>query len=145
MSALELIITHGVSVLAGGGLTAVVVALINARNARHQTDRTMEAQLEEHRDGLALDLLRTAREERAAMRIEIDRLRALASHLDDFDLALAHIEALLSADQVGNRRAVERSARKFLSRIQEQREVAAGFRAEAQSAVSGVRVDGGQK
>lgn len=136
------LISHIATALLGGGIATVVVAIINARNARHQTDRTLDAQLEEHRDGLVLDLLSTAREERTAMRVEIDRLRAIASHLDDFDLAIAHVEALLNADAVGNRRAVERAARQFLNRINQQRQTASGFRAEAQSAVSGVRVEG---
>lgn len=76
------------------------------------------------------------------MRVEIERLRAIASHLDDFDIAMGHIEALLNADDVGNRRAVERAARQFLNRIRHQRETASSFRAEAQTSVSGIRVEG---
>lgn len=61
MNLIEQIATHGISLIAGGGLVGLVSATLNARSARHQTDRTVDAQLEEHRDGLVLDLLSTAR------------------------------------------------------------------------------------
>jgi len=135
------VLSHLGTALVGGGIATIVVGALNARNARHQTDRSVDAQLEEHRDGLALDLLKAAREERAAMQVELDRWKSLAAHLDDFDLALAHIEALLSAESGRQRAAIVRSAQIFLDRINHQRAVVGNFRQEAQVSLSGARTD----
>ncbi|GAA0749499.1 hypothetical protein [Sphingomonas trueperi] len=123
--------TAAISATAG-----VVGTLIIRRGQGRDTDRTVDAQLEEHRDGMMLDLLRAAREERAAMQADLERWRAIAAHLDDFDLALSHIEALLAAETENERASVARSAHAFLGRIEVKRRAQQQVRAEAQLGVS---------
>lgn len=62
--------------------------------------------------------------------------KTIAAHLEDFDLALSYIEALLAADSDQARALVARSARAFLDRIEVKRRAQQQVRAEAQLGVS---------
>lgn len=59
--------SHAITALISGG-AGLVAAWIARLGQRRDTDRTVDAKLEEHRDQLTFDLLRAAREERAAPR-----------------------------------------------------------------------------
>lgn len=112
---------------------------------RHTADRSADAELEDTRGRLALELLQAARVERADMQAEIDRWKSLAAHLDDFEMALAHIEALLLAEGEKQRQAVERAARLFLERIQQKRRATSLIRSEAQLAASAANLAGDER
>ena len=123
----------------------VVGTLIMRRGQGRDTDRTVDAKLEEHRDKLMFDLLAAARAERAAMQADLERWKAIAAHLEDFDLALSYIEALLAADCEQDRDLVARSARAFLARIEVKRRAQQQVRAEAQLGASVANLNRNQK
>lgn len=142
MDGLREIATAVISALAG-----IVGTLIVRRGQHRDTDRTVDAKLEEHRDKLTFDLLNAARQERAAMQADLERWKTIAAHLEDFDLALSYIEALLAADSDQARNLVARSARVFLDRIEVKRRAQQQVRAEAQLGVSvaGLNLRAGDK
>lgn len=119
----------------------VSTAWIARLGQRRDTDRTVDAKLEEHRDKLTFDLLNAARQERAAMAADLERWKTIAAHLEDFDMALSYIEALLAADSDQARDLVARSARAFLDRIEVKRRTQQQVRAEAQLGVSAAAVN----
>lgn len=139
MSALNEIATAMISACAG-----IVGTLIVRRGQNHDANRTVDAKLEEQRDKLTFDLLRAAREGRTAMRADLERWRAIAAHLDDFDLALSHIEALLAAESEAERANVARSAKAFLGRIEMKRRAQQQVRAEAQLGTSAANLNRNQ-
>jgi hypothetical protein len=102
--------------------------------------QSADLKIEEHRDGLTFDLLSAARTEVAALRQEVERLRPLDKHLQDFETALEHIEALMSPMNSADRRAAERSARAFLNRIRRLQEARGAITNEAQRLDSGIHV-----
>jgi hypothetical protein len=104
----------------GGGLTLLAqsgTAWLKARGERHRTNRDADVKLEEHRDKLTFDLLDAARVEVAAARDEAASLRPMVARLAHFEEALDHIHALLHAQMGEERKAAERRARAFLSRM----------------------------
>jgi hypothetical protein len=109
-----------VAASSGGGLTLLAQGAstwLKARGERHSADRTVDAQLEEHRDRLTFELLDAARTEVAAARHEAASLRPMVARLAHFEEALDHIHALLHADTVEEKNAAERRARAFLHRM----------------------------
>lgn len=120
MNLIEQVATHGISLIAGGGLVGLATSVLNARNARHQTDRSVDAQVEEHRDSLTFDLLRAAREEMSSLRAEATSLRPLMVHAAHLEEALDHLHALLHSDSDLERAAAEKRAKAFLRRMRPQ-------------------------
>ncbi len=104
----------------GGGAALVAQHLFGWLKARGRTN----ADVDKHRDGLTIEMLKVAREEMAAVRVELaatkaeaDGLRALQAHLAHFEEALDHIHALLNAEGPEETRAATRRARAFLNRM----------------------------
>ena len=85
-------------------------------------DRKADLDLEIHRDGLTFELLEAARHEIASLRIDLERSRINEDHIHHFDDALRHIEELLLAENAGERKSAERSARAFLNRMRRMQE-----------------------
>jgi hypothetical protein len=80
--------------------------------------------LEVHRDELTFELIKSARQEMSAARVEVDdlreevkKLRAMENHFYHFQQSLEHLEALLMADTPETRTLAERNARAFLNRM----------------------------
>lgn len=84
----------------------------------HTEERRVDLEIEKQRDGLTFSLLDAARSELAALREQVEKLRPATTHLQHFEAALEHINALLSAKDPAERAAAERSARAFLKRMQ---------------------------
>lgn len=96
---------------------------------KHYKTRSREAiarseRLEIHKDGLAFELVRGARQELIATRVEMDelhlevrKLRKMEKHFFHFQQALDHLDALLSAESADARALAERNARAFLNRM----------------------------
>lgn len=106
--------------VSGGGITLLgqwATAWWTGRGERDRTDKTLDAQLEEHRDNLTFDLLKAAREEMAQLRTEATSLRPLMAHAAHLEEALDHLHALLHAEGDAERRAAVRRAKAFLRRM----------------------------
>lgn len=106
--------------LGGGGGVLIAQHAFGWLKARGRTN----ADVDMHRDGLTIDMLQLAREEMAAMRLELaatkteaNDLRGLQAHLAHFEEALDHIHALLNASGAAEKRAAERRARAFHNRM----------------------------
>lgn len=110
-----------------------------ARAKERAEDRAADLKLEEHRDGLTFQLLEAARAELTVLRTEIQRLRPTENHLQLFETALEHIEALLNAD-AESRIGIERSARAFLKRMRRMQEARGTITNEVQRVESGIHV-----
>lgn len=105
---------------AGGGATGAATFFLQwrkDRGAEKTADRTADTQIDEHRDGLTLDLLRAAREEMGELRKEMGDQRSLAAKAAHIDEALDHIHALLHADGEIEFKAASRRAAAFLRRM----------------------------
>lgn len=131
--------SHAVTAIISGA-AGICTAWIVRLGQRRDTDRAVDAKLEEQLHELTFGLLRAAKEERAAMQADLERWKSIAAHLEDFDLALSYIEALLSADSDVARELVARSARAFLSRIEVKRRAQQQIRAEAQLGASAANI-----
>jgi hypothetical protein len=122
------------------GSLALCAKLYVDRRRLQIDSQSADLKIEEHRDGLTFDLLNAARAEVAALRTEVERLRPLDKHLQDFETALEHIEALMSPMNPSERRATERSARAFLTRIRRLQEARGAITNEVQRLDSGLHV-----
>lgn len=101
--------------LGGGGATVIAQAFAGwwkSRGERYAVDRQVEAEIDQHRDKLTLELLKAARDEAAAVRKETVSLHAV--HLEE---ALDHLYALLNANTPEEKKAAEVRARAFLRRM----------------------------
>jgi hypothetical protein len=129
---------------AGGGVTgAGTLALqwLKDRRSEKATERTSETQIEEHRDGLTLDLLKAARDEMGELRREMVDQRMLSAKAAHIDEALDHIHALLHADGEVELRAAARRATAFLKRMRPDSVEAKGDkRNDVQTAISAARI-----
>lgn len=126
--------------LSGGGMALLGqwgAEWVKGRHAADQTSRTIDAQLEEHRDNLTFDLLKAAREEVAAMRHEVAAMRADGVNTLHFEEALDHLDALLNSINDAERNAAERRARAFMRRM---RPEVGDLRNTAQTVISTRRV-----
>lgn len=115
----------------GGLLTSIILAAqlyIGKRTA----DRKADLDLEVHRDGLTFELLEAARSEVAALRHEIDRNRFNREHVEHFETALRHIEALLLAENETELKSARRQAQAFLNRMKRMQEARGIVRNEMQ-------------
>ena len=86
--------------------------------------------LQQHHDKLTFELLRAAREEVAAARVEAQELKALQLRLIHFDEAMEHIEALLRATDPAEQAIVNRRAQQFLIRMKRFSDAAGALRNE---------------
>lgn len=105
---------------AAGGLGwfgNVLVQWVKSRGETHATDRTIDAQLEQHWTETMLELVGTLRDELAEAKKELSSLRPMEARLAHFEEALDHIHNLLSADTDLERRASERRAAAFMRRM----------------------------
>lgn len=119
--------------------TKFYVDLRNLKANARANDRAADLKVEEHRDGLTIDLLAAARTEARELREELHRLRPADNYLQHYETALEYIEALLSADDA-TRPAVERTARAFLNRMRRMQAARGTITNEAQRLESGIRV-----
>jgi len=104
------------------------------------------ATVDASRDGLAIELLSsaraevvTARAEMESLRDEMKALRAMEQHFYHFQQALDHLSSVLNAKNAGERAAAERNARAFLNRMNRLQEAKGTIANEVQ------RVDAGLK
>jgi hypothetical protein len=114
------IVTILVAAVGGGGMTHATtgaVAWFKSRGDRTDHREELKARVDEHRDKLTLDLLVACRAELAAARLEAAELHVLQGRLAHFEEALDHIESLMGAKGTDDRRAAERRARQFLTRM----------------------------
>jgi hypothetical protein len=119
--------------------TKLYVDLRTLKMSNKAAERDADFKLEEHRDGLTFQLLEAARTELNVLRDEIKRLRPADNHLQLFETALEHIEALLSAEP-DSREGIERSARAFLNRVRRLQTARGTLTNEFQRLESGVHV-----
>lgn len=112
------------------------------------------ADVDKHRDTLTIQMLTVAREEMAAVRLELaaareeaDELRALHARLAHFEEALDHIHALLNAEGAEEERAAERRATAFLNRMRRLADARGAIINEMQRMDSGARLptEGGER
>jgi hypothetical protein len=117
MIELQEAIPGGVALAAAGWFGHVVIQWMRGRDSRHNTDRTVDAKLEEHWTKTTLELLDTLRDELNAAKIELANLRPMEARLAHLEEALDHIHALLASDTAAERKAAERRARAFMRRM----------------------------
>lgn len=133
--------------LVGGWIGAVWVYRDKIRKEKvEQGDR-----LEIHRDDLTFELLKTAREEVAGARIEmnalrdeVQTLRALEQHFFHFQQALDHLDAVLYAPTPEERKAAERAAKAFVTRMKRLHEARGTITNEVQRGQSAVHLAEGK-
>lgn len=126
MMGVDLVGAAPFALLTGAG-TWLFQGLAHRREIRKMTLENT-AQIETSRDGLAIELLSsarsevmTARAEMEGLREEIKSLRPLEQHFYHFQQALDHLAAVLNANDVDSRAIAERNARAFLARMNSQR------------------------
>ncbi len=104
------------------------------------------AKVDMSRDGLAVELLSsaraevvTARAEMETLRDEMKALRAMEQHFYHFQQALDHLAAVLFAKDESEKSAAERNARAFLARMQRLQEAKGTIANEIQRMDAGLR------
>lgn len=119
------------------------------RDRKRSEDATATANVDMHRDDLAIKLLRAANEEVQQVRSEIEdvrqenkALRALEQHFYHFQQALEHLEAVLTAADEATRAVAERNATAFLSRMRRLQQAKGTIQQEIQVVESASRLDG---
>ena len=108
----------------GASLVGFIWLYLNHRKMQNQhavDGRKADLDLEQHRDQLTFDLLKAAQSEIKALRLDRERFNDL--HIQHFEDALGHIEALLLVENNADRKAAERQARAFLNRMRRLAEV----------------------
>lgn len=133
-----------------GVVTAVggwIGAMWTYRDKLRERNREKDDNLEIHRDGLTLQLIRAGREELALARVEADdlreevrKLRGMEAHFFHFQQSLDHLEALLTAETDHDRGIAERNATAFLKRMKRLQDAKGTVANEAQRIVSEIRV-----
>jgi hypothetical protein len=106
--------------VSGGGITLLGqwgAEWAKSRTSHVQHEKSLDAQLEEHRDNLTFDLLKAARDEMKSLREEAAQLRPLSSRVAHLEEALDHIDAMLHARNDIERAAAEKRAKAFLKRL----------------------------
>lgn len=113
--------------VAGTPLAAIVgfvTWLATYLQQKTQAKNSRTDKLNEHRDGLVLDLIKNSRDEMQALRTEAElvkaevaKLRPLEQHYFHFMQSLDHLEAILLAETDGQRKVAEHNARAFLGRV----------------------------
>lgn len=136
-------ITTLVIAAAGGGGTTIAARTISGffkvrvEKARHTQD--VAVTLEQHNDKLAIELMKAAREEVAAARVEAAEMRSLQLRLTHFEEAIDHIQALYdNGDDPG----VRRRAQQFLIRMKRISDARGAMVNEAQIIESRARLEG---
>jgi hypothetical protein len=120
-----------------GGVGTFILQWRAAKQANRTADRTADTEIEEHRDGLTLDLLKAARSEMGELRKEMADQRMLSAKAAHIDEALDHIHALLHADGEIEFKAASRRAQAFLKRMRpDPVEVKGAERNDVQRAIS---------
>ena len=112
-------------------------------------ERNEAAAVEIHRDDLVIKLLAAAREEVAEGRAEVEEvrqenkaLRAIEQHFYHFEQALEHLEAVLSAGEDPDARAVaEKNAKAFLLRMRRLQQAKGNIQQEIQIVESANRLE----
>lgn len=99
---------------------AAVTAAAEAERLRADAEATRDRvglDVRTHNDGLAVELLETARAELAILKVELEQQRARQAHLQHFERALEHLEALIMAENDAEFALAKRNARAFLNRM----------------------------
>lgn len=139
-------LVEAIAVGGGGGLATVLVqmgrAWLTARTEQRSTDTAADLKREEHRDALMFDLLKAARVEGEALRSEVAALRPLVTRVAHFEEALDHIHALLHAEGPTERKAAERRAQAYLTRMRRLAEAKGTIANEAQRIQSAAALSG---
>ncbi len=104
-------------------------------------ERAADLALETHRDELTIQLLTAARSECEALRLELERRGPVSEeHVRHFQTALNHIEAIVMAENPGERKTAERAALAFLNRMRRLADVRGTLMNEAQRLQSGIHL-----
>lgn len=98
-------------------VATIGVQWLRGRDERHRADNETDIKIEEHRDGLTVEMLELARSEIKDLRSVVSELRPLVPKLAHLDEALDHLHALLHSCSEGEQRAAERRAAAFLRRM----------------------------
>jgi len=119
------------------------------RERRADKREETHERLEIHRDELAFELLKNARQEMASARVEVEdlrdevrKLRAMEQHFYHFQQALDHLEALLFPKDSAERDAAERAARAFLNRMKRLNDAKGTIANEVQRNLAKTQMDG---
>jgi hypothetical protein len=119
------------------------------RDARRDRRDAKAAEVEQHRDDLTLKLIKTATDEAAQVRKEIEEvrqenkaLRALEEHFYHFEQALNHLEAMLTATDADMRKVAEKNATAFLTRMRRLQQAKGNIQQEIQIVESANRIEG---
>jgi alpha-amylase/alpha-mannosidase (GH57 family) len=119
------------------------------RERREDKRNEQHERLEIHRDELAFELLKNARQEMSSARVEVEdlrdevrKLRAMEQHFYHFQQALDHLEALLFPPSLVERESAERAARAFLNRMKRLNEAKGTIANEVQRATAKNNFDG---
>lgn len=126
------------------------------RDARKERREAKAVEVEQHREDLTLQLIKTATDEAAIVRREIDEVRqenkslrqentsllALEEHFYHFEQALNHLEAVLTAADPDARAVAERNANAFLSRMRRIQKAKGDIQQSIQIVESASRLDG---
>ncbi|ALJ15371.1 hypothetical protein [Sphingopyxis macrogoltabida] len=122
------------------------------RDARRERREAKAAEVEQHRDDLTLKLIKTATDEAAQVRKEIEEvrqenkaLRALEEHFYHFEQALNHLEAVLTATDADARKVAEKNANAFLTRMRRLQQAKGNIQQEVQIIESASRLEGRDK
>jgi hypothetical protein len=117
------------------------------RDARRERREEKAAEVDKHRDQLAIELLSAARAERQEAREELDDVRrenralqSLEQHFYHFEQALDHLEAILTAGEESARAVAERNATAFLARMRRLQRAKGNIQQEIQVVESAKRV-----
>lgn len=116
------VVTSASALVAASMAGRFYLQLRKIQQAGLTSHQKMALDIETHRDGLTFELLETARAEIAALRSEVERRRIGEQHIQHFEDALSHIEALLLSENDADRKAAERAARAFLNRMRRMQE-----------------------
>jgi hypothetical protein len=108
-----------IALIAAGGamIGAFFQAVLPAWFKGHGAGKLAGVKLEEHRDGLAFDVIDVAREEIQNLRSELAELRPMIPRIAHLEEALDHLHAMLHSDGDIERVAAERRAKGFLRRM----------------------------
>jgi hypothetical protein len=147
----------GAAVIVTAILTSCGQWLVHRREIR-RIELEHSSKVETSRDDLTIELLSNARSEvvvarseMEGLRTEVHSLRAIEQHFYHFEQSLEHLEAVLAARSSNERKAAERNARAFLTRMRRLQEAKGTIANETQRLDAGlsqtekkIRKEGGQ-
>lgn len=134
---LATIVPAGIAVFGSGWAGQALLAWLKGRGGATGARLAAEADLEKHRDRLTFEVVALARNEIAALKQEIEKLRPMEAHLYHLEQALEHLDALIGATG-DDRPQIERAARAFVNRMRRAAAARGTIANETQRLASGV-------